>query len=40
MAAGGGHIDIVKYFVDKGADINIKDESEVSLYKHLMSFYV
>ena len=29
-AAGGGHIDIVKYFVeDKGDDINIKDEFQV-----------
>jgi len=29
MAAANGHKDIVKYFVDNGADINIKDVLEV-----------
>ena len=29
MAAANGHKDIVKYFVDKGADIKIKDVLEV-----------
>ena len=30
MAADRDHVDIVEYLVDHGADINIKDESEVS----------
>ena len=29
-AAREGHVDIVKYLVDKGADPNIKDNFEVS----------
>ena len=29
-AAHQGHVDIVWYLVDKGADINIKDENRVS----------
>ena len=30
MAAEGGHIDTVKYLVDKKANINTKDTDEVS----------
>ena len=30
LAARRGHVDIVRYLVDKGADINIKDENWVS----------
>ena len=30
MAAERGHKDIVKYLVEKGADINIKDRDGVS----------
>ena len=26
LAARQGHVDIVRYLVDKGADLNIKDE--------------
>ena len=29
-AAHGGHVDIVRYLVEQGADPNIKDEDEVS----------
>ena len=29
-AARKGHVDIVRYLVEQGADINIKDEDEVS----------
>ena len=28
-AAIAGHVDIVRYLVDKGADLNIKDDSGV-----------
>ena len=31
MAAEGGHIEIVRYLVDNGADINIKDHNGVSV---------
>ena len=30
LAAGKGHVDIVRYLVDKGADLNIKDTFGVS----------
>ena len=30
LAARQGHVDIVRYLVDKGADLNIKDEDGVS----------
>ena len=29
-AAPHGHVDVVRYLVDKGADLNIKDEDGVS----------
>ena len=31
MAVEGGHKDMVEYLVDKGADINITDQSGVSI---------
>ena len=34
MAAEGGHIDTVKYLVDKKASINTKDTDEVSARDH------
>jgi len=25
LAAGGGHLDVVKYLIDSGADVNVTD---------------
>ena len=33
-AARKGHVDIVRYLVEQGADINIKDEDEVSEWEY------
>lgn len=30
VAASGGHVDTVRFLVDKGADINVKDDRGVS----------
>ena len=34
FAAGGGHVDTVRCLVDKGADIELKDESDVSPWEY------
>ena len=35
LAAESGHIKIVKYLVDKGADINHQDDNEVITCDHI-----
>ena len=37
LASSKGHLDIVKYLIEKGADINIK--IKVSVYCHYYSYY-
>ena len=34
FAAGGGHVDTVRYLVDKGADIDHIDEGDVSEWEY------
>jgi len=36
VAARGGHLEVVRYLVEKGADVNVKNIYGVSLKKVLM----
>ena len=38
FAAGGGHVDTVRYLVDKGADIEHKDGNDVSEWEYTADY--